>query len=160
MPASHGDNGVGLSEAADALRVNGQPFETSWPYSHTLPSDLTKWKPPANLAVLFATGISNSSSADAICSFLDKDQATVLVFRPSERFYYADADGFLPARSSDPDLPQHHAVVAIGYGVMSTGRHILIRNSWGSSWGQGGHAWLSEDYLAPRLSSVTFIQTN
>ena len=43
MPANHGDNGVGLNEAADALRVDGQPLETSWPYSYALPVTCTTW---------------------------------------------------------------------------------------------------------------------
>jgi hypothetical protein len=160
MSANHGDNGVGLKQATDAVRVDGQPIETAWPYSRTLPADLMKWKPPGKLAVMMATGTSNPASVDSVCAKLDQDQPSVLIFRPSERFYYADTAGLLPARSTDSDLPASHAVVAVGYGVTAARRHVLIRNSWGTNWGQHGHAWLAEDYLAPRLSSVTSIQAN
>jgi C1A family cysteine protease len=160
MPPNHGDNGVGVMQAIDALRVNGQPFETAWPYSAVLPTDLKMWKPPGKVAVLFATGTSEVSHIDSICAFLDKDRATVLVFVPTERFYYADATGFLPARSPDPSLPQSHAVVAVGYGEASGGRQILIRNSWGAAWGQQGYAWLAEDYIATRILSVVSIHPN
>jgi hypothetical protein len=160
MPQNHGHNGVGLKQATDAARADGQPVETDWPYSRTLPSDLTKWKPPGKLAVMLATGTSNPTSVDSVCAKLDQDQPSVLIFRPSEGFYYADAAGQLPKRSPDPDLPALHGVVAVGYGVTTVRRHILIRNSWGTRWGQNGYAWLAEDYLAPRLSSVTSIQAN
>lgn len=160
MPANHGDNGVGLSEATEALRVDGQPFEPLWPYSRALPRDPAKWKPPGTLAVMCATGTSLPSGIDTLCSFLDRNQPAVIVFLPTERFYYADSAGFLSKRTMDQILPQAHAVVAVGHGLAASARHILIRNSWGSDWGQQGHAWLAEDYLAPRLSSVTSIQAN
>jgi len=160
MPLNHGDNGVGVKQVTDALRIDGQPVETDWPYSHTLPVDLSTWKPPGKLAVMHATATSNQLSVDWLCARLDQDQPCVIVFLPSERFYYADAAGQLPSHSPDPDLPASHAVIAVGYGVTSTRRHVLIRNSWGTSWGQYGHAWLAEDYLKPRLLSVISLQAN
>lgn len=36
-----------------------------------------------------------------------------------------------------------HAVTVVGYRV-GRGRELLIHNSWGASWGEGGYAWLSE----------------
>jgi len=50
-----------------------------------------------------------------------------------------------------PDPDRRHAVVAVGHGNNGVGRLVMIRNSWGPMWGIGGYAWLSEDYLAPRL---------
>ena len=39
---------------------------------------------------------------------------------------------------------QYHAVVGVGLGTHSdTGQdHVLLRNSWGTSWGLAGHAWM------------------
>jgi hypothetical protein len=158
MPSSHGDNGVSLAAAIDALRVDGQSTEAGWPYSPVLPVNLSAWKPPHSLSVLFATGTPQPPRVESICALLDQDCPTVIVFRPTERFYYADQAGFLPARSPDPELPQLHAIVALGYGKASAGRHICILNSWGPTWGQQGFAWLAEDYLALRLSSVTTLK--
>lgn len=158
MPPNHGDNGVGVKEATDALRIDGQPFETDWPYSHTLPVDLSAWKPPAKLDVKHATATVNPGSVDWVCTKLDKDEPCVIVFQPSERFYSPNAAGLLPSRSPDLDLPSSHAVIAVGYGIRSTKRHVLVRNSWGTTWGQLGHAWLPQDYLKPRLLSVMSLQ--
>jgi C1A family cysteine protease len=39
----------------------------------------------------------------------------------------------------------NHAVTLIGYGKDSTGGYYIIRNSWGSSWGEAGHMNLREN---------------
>lgn len=37
-----------------------------------------------------------------------------------------------------------HAVVISGYRTTPTGKQFLIHNSWGTSWGENGYAWVSE----------------
>ena len=38
-----------------------------------------------------------------------------------------------------------HAVVAVGYGTSSTaGGYYIVRNSWGTSWGQSGYVWIGQ----------------
>src|SRR5690606_23030088 len=37
-----------------------------------------------------------------------------------------------------------HAVTMSGYRETPTGREYLIHNSWGTSWGDQGYAWVSE----------------
>ena len=158
MPVNHGDNGVGLDEASEALHNDGQPLEKDWPYSPVLPADLSRWKPPAKLHVMHATTTTIPDKFSAICATLDLDRPVVVIFQPTERFYFPNRSGFLTPRMPDPDLPQLHAVVAVGYGGKDGDRHVLVRNSWGTGWGQDGHAWLAEDYLSPRLSSLASIK--
>jgi C1A family cysteine protease len=50
-----------------------------------------------------------------------------------------------------------HAVVAVGHGTTSDQTAILIRNSWGAEWGEGGHAWLTEKFLSPRLFATAIL---
>jgi hypothetical protein len=160
MPVNHGDNGVGLVEASEALRSDGQPLEKDWPYSPVLPVDLASWKPPPKLRVMHATATAIPANFSAICATLDLDRSIVVIFQPTERFYFPDRSGFLAPRTPDPALPQLHAVVAVGHGQKGGQRHVLIRNSWSTGWGQDGHAWLTEDYLSPRLSSLASIKGN
>ena len=70
----------------------------------------------------------------------------------------------LPATSGDP-FAGGHAVVAVGYddnikirnsipGSPETVGAILIRNSWGTTWGPlGGYLWMPYDYILKGLTS-------
>ena len=44
-----------------------------------------------------------------------------------------------------------HAVVISGYRETPTGKQFLIHNSWGTSWGDGGYAWVSEKMVVKNL---------
>jgi hypothetical protein len=44
-----------------------------------------------------------------------------------------------------------HALLAQGYRSTATGTQLLVQNSWGTGWGQGGFIWIPEDILRARL---------
>ena len=67
--------------------------------------------------------------------------------------------------SAEPDIPAPtdfdgvrggQAVVAVGYDdrrrIRSSKGAVLIRNSWGPSWGDGGYGWLPYDYFERKLA--------
>lgn len=152
------DKGVSLTIATTTLKAEGQPLESVWPYVAALPVKRTSWRPPAGVKTFTADPTSHTGGVYDACSLLDNGTPAVLVFHPTEAFYYVGKSGLLPVRTLDQDIPSLHAVLAIGYGYSSGQTHLLLRNSWGPAWGDGGHAWLSEDYLAPRLHSVTSLR--
>jgi hypothetical protein len=49
------------------------------------------------------------------------------------------------------DAPSGHAVVISGYRDTPSGKQFLIHNSWGTSWGDGGYAWISERMVQKNL---------
>ncbi|MEA2753651.1 MAG: hypothetical protein QOI41_7794 [Myxococcales bacterium] len=50
-------------------------------------------------------------------------------------------DGIIP----DWNAPNGgHAVTLAGYRQTANGKQFLVHNNWGTSWGEGGYAWLSE----------------
>ena len=76
----------------------------------------------------------------------------------SDAFYTPDTQGLVLAPPSEaPDPCRRHALVAVGYGDVDGVRAVLVRNSWGADWGLGGHAWLPEPFLVPRLTRVALL---
>ena len=39
----------------------------------------------------------------------------------------------------------NHAMLAIGFGTMGLDEYILVKNSWGSLWGEQGYAYIYAD---------------
>ena len=52
-----------------------------------------------------------------------------------------------------------HAVACVGYDDEK--QAFLVRNSWGSDWGQGGYFWMPYAYFAPSyIGAANFYGSN
>jgi Papain family cysteine protease len=154
--------GTTLPAILDALRHDGQPHESGWPYLASLPADLSAWRPPPGLGQLFnRAGRSGRGTVEEIVAGLDGGRPVIVLMQISMSFFIAGPDGIVdPAADERPDPAQRHAVVAVGHGLWNGERVILVRNSWGEAWGQSGHAWLTEAFLTPRVFGLAVLLEN
>lgn len=145
--------GALLSAVMAALRIDGQPDEQGWPYLAAAPADHQRWKPPASVGTCYGrNGIVGGLNLSSVIASLDQGQPVVLLTTLSRSFFRPDNNGVVdPANDEYPEPSQRHAVVAVGHGNVDGAPAVLIRNSWGASWGISGHAWLTERFLTPRL---------
>jgi hypothetical protein len=145
--------GALLSVMLETLRLDGQPEETGWPYLPATPTDLASWSPPADVGPRFGrSGGASSPALAAIRGELDQGHPVILLLKLSRTFYNRHPDGVIdPADDEVPDPERRHAVVAVGHGAVGGQAAILVRNSWGPTWGIGGYGWLTERFVGPRL---------
>lgn len=143
--------GTTPTAAMAALEHDGQPVEGEWPYLPDLPTDLTTWKPPAKIGTLFRRkSKANGAAFEEIWKGVEGDQPTLVVMDLSVAFFTPDTDGLIDS-PEPPDPAMKHAVLAVATGMLNKNKLVLVRNSWGGTWGLSGYGWLSERYLDPRV---------
>ena len=143
--------GTTISFIRAALEHDGQPTETEWPYMAKLPTDLKEWKPPTEIETLFhRKSISKGVAFDAVWDAVEADTPTLVGMTLSDAFFMPDVNGMIDSDEAEvPDI--RHAVLVVGTGKLVKKRLVLVRNSWGGTWGLSGYAWVSERYISPRI---------
>jgi hypothetical protein len=140
--------GTTFEGAAGALGHWGQPDDTLWPYDRLRKDSLPSYEPPAgalDAAVCFNAGMrSVDVTSDAVRSELDAG-VVVAIGIPT----WSGLRHPVMGRLTNPHLSEldgfFHALVVVGYRLDTN--EILLRNSWGTSWGDGGHAWMPTSFV-------------
>ncbi len=140
--------GTRASSVASALVNPGQSAAELWPYEGGRDAGAANYSPPAEAleeAVLRRASLSvTEASAKNIRSLLSSGQVVILGVRLWEQFF-GNHGGDLAVPSAGELIEGGHAVAVVGFD--KEGEWLLIRNSWGKSWGSEGHARLPEAAL-------------
>lgn len=166
-----GDTGAFLRSTMGALVLFGVPPEEYWPY---VIDDFDK-EPPAFCYAFAQTyqalsyyrldppGTSKQDLLDRIKTHLAGGLPSMFGFTVySSRSQAADS-GRIPYPTPGEKVEGGHAVNAVGYddnmkirnsnpGGITTQGALLIRNSWGSGWGEHGYGWLPYEFVLKGLA--------
>ena len=167
-----GDTGAYLRSTIGAMVLFGVPPEEYWPYEDGL-QDFDN-EPPA-FCYSFALNYKTikyyrhdppSAAPDAILHRLKTHLAAghpaMFGFTVYTSIEQASTTGRIPYPSLLEKIEGGHAVVTVGYddkmkiknrfGDQETTGALLIRNSWGTGWGEKGYGWLPYEYISRRLA--------
>ena len=139
-------DGVQFSDVARALKDPGQPVEAECPY-HSVgpPSD---WVPPKEVLLYRRQSESKHAEVEQVSALLKTAHVPILGITLPEPFYLPIAPWII---SSSGPIRALHAVAAVGQGAIGATRCFLIRNSWGSDWGDRGYAWIDDTFMVQHL---------
>jgi C1A family cysteine protease len=167
-----GDTGAWLRSAMGAMTTFGVPPEKYWPY------DTTKFdvEPPAFVYALgqayqaetfYRLDPAGTAPADilaAIKSHLQAGIPPMFGFTVYDSISQAGGSGKgrIPFPISTDRVAGGHAIAAVGYDDAMEIKHagsptptrgaLIIRNSWGTSWGDRGYGYLPYEYVLRRLA--------
>jgi C1A family cysteine protease len=145
-----GDTGAFGRDGFKAARRYGTPPETDWPY------DITKYAddpPPSAWTDAAAHKLAKSykSVTRSVSQFqqvLSNKQTIAFGFSVYESFESSTvaSSGIVPMPAPDEQQIGGHEVLAVGY-LASEPNYLLVRNSWGPSWGMGGYFLMPWQYV-------------
>jgi C1A family cysteine protease len=171
-----GDTGAWIRNTMAALVSCGVPPERYWPYTDQSP-EFDREPPSFVYAVAdnfealkyfshdpWSTVPDLDASLTSVKQYLAAGIPSMFGFFGYPSFDYGDKPGHIPFPTPAELLPPPlgnpafgHAVVAVGYdnqkkitntvSKATTNGAFLIRNSWGTTWGDVGYGWLPYEYL-------------
>lgn len=154
------DAGALIRDGIKSVATLGAPNETDWPY------DISKFKekPPAQA---YTDGLQHKAVTYAhptrTSYYLRKCLANkhpivfgFTVYESFESSTVADT-GWVPyPNTSTEQILGGHAVLAVGYLHHNSHLYFIVRNSWGSNWGDNGYCYMPASILLDTSMSSDF----
>ena len=167
-----GDTGAWLRNVMGALTLCGVPDEKYWPYNVPDFDD----EPPAFVYAvadnyealkyfchdILGAGVPPATVLSTVKKYLAAGVPSMFGFWGFPSFSSSNVKGGIPYPCSGESAQWGHAIVTVGYDDgkkiknkkcdKETTGALLIRNSWGTSWGDNGYGWLPYDYVLNKLA--------
>lgn len=166
-----GDTGAFLRTTMGAMKLFGVPPTRYWPYEvsdyDVEPTAFCYAFAASYKAIRFfrldPPNTSRDELLNQIKTYAVAGVPSMFGFTVYDSISDADTSGKIPFPEAGDKQSGGHAVVAVGYdddieikhsssGSTATKGALLIRNSWGSGWGDEGYGWLPYDYVLRSLA--------
>jgi C1A family cysteine protease len=167
-----GDTGGRLRDVMKALALCGIPAEKYWPYKieeFDREPDAFIYSIANNYEALkyfchdpLGSKITPAEVLESVKKYLIAGIPSMFGFYGFPSFDNCDTKGGIPYPGEGESAQWGHAIVAVGYDDdkkiknlkynSETSGAFLIRNSWGTNWGEKGYGWLPYEYVLNQLA--------
>jgi len=142
---SYGNQGCngGLKDNAFKYVVANKGIDTEASYPYTGKQGTCHFS-TANIGATI-TGYKDVSSGSetALTTAINTQPVSVAIDASQNSFQLYKSGVYYEAACSSTRLD--HGVLAVGYGTDSGKDYYIVKNSWGTSWGQKGYIWMSRN---------------
>ncbi|CAA2997017.1 senescence-specific cysteine protease SAG39-like [Olea europaea subsp. europaea] len=123
------------------IKNHGLTTESNYPYAGTDGTCNSK-KESSNAAKITGYEDVPANSESALLKSVAKQPVSVAIDASGSDFQFYSSGVFTGECGTDLD----HGVTAVGYGTASDGtKYWLVKNSWGTSWGENGYIRMQRD---------------
>jgi C1A family cysteine protease len=138
-----GCNGGWLDYSFDYVKKNGIASDVNYPYKakQSACNQNLVTKVESTISGFQACYPGSCEKNDAFYNLLKQGPLTIVIDAGS-RIFQSYKSGIL----NIPGCTKvSHAIVAVGYGIQGTEDYWIVRNSWDTTWGMKGYAWVKKD---------------
>jgi len=143
---SYGNNGCNGGLMDDAFKYiianKGIDTESSYPYQTATTYDC-QYKAANSGATISSYKDVTSGSETALQTAANARPVSVAIDASHNSFQLYSSGVYYEPACSTSSLD--HGVLVVGYGVDGASDYWIVKNSWGTSWGQAGYIWMSRN---------------
>ncbi len=161
LRANQGE-GMWMQNLLDILVNYGSPEDKWFPCDGLSEAEVAKAPVPLNDILKEAlkykgTGYVQTPAfdIDGIAQAIDTAGSCVIIVRCNIKEWTARP--FIDPKVTEKDWNVNHGIIALQYGLINGKKHVLVEDSWGSSFGKNGQRWISEDFINKRMFGGGYI---
>ncbi|KAE9549193.1 hypothetical protein FO519_007588, partial [Halicephalobus sp. NKZ332] len=148
-----GCNGGWMETAYNYAKTTGIAQESTNPYQ----ARQTTCTTPTGTTVKVASYTRlQSKDTTSMMNALNQGYSLAIAMRSGTREFMYYTGGILDDPTDCPDSSIDHAVVVVGYGTANNVPYWIIRNSWGTGWGESGYVRIKRGINYCNMESYPF----